>query len=129
MTDPTFAGLVRALLRDVATSNPDATPAELLDAIAARVEEPKLKPHRVRLPSSAFVDLPDATVTTPADETDPRPKGTKVSGRRYDGPVDCPDCSRGLASRDGDLICSRLDRNLKLAGDGGIVACGVPSDG
>lgn len=40
----------------------------------------------------------------------------------------CPDCTRGLVSRGGDLICVRLTQRTKVTGChlGCIVACGMP---
>lgn len=144
MIDPTFAAQVRAMLAGVAsdhqptpdggcTGGDEVDPARsfeghLLDAIAALVIEPPVKPHRVKVPAWAFLAYSE-TVQTPADESDPRPRGTRIKGAVYTGPLDCPDCGRGLVSAPGELVCSRLAQGVTVAGSGGIVACGVKFDG
>jgi hypothetical protein len=54
-----------------------------------------------------------------------------VTGRQHVGPLDCPDCTRGLVSRGHDLICITLPRQTALRGchPGCVVAYGVDRDG
>ena len=144
MIDPTFAAQVRAMLKGVASDHPSSTEgvcacgdeldperpfeAHLLDEIAELVVEPPVKPHRVKVAASHTQPY-EEIVQSEAQESDPRPKGTRVKGAIYSGPLDCPDCGRGLESRTDGLWCSRLGREVQVAGSGGLVACGVKFDG
>jgi hypothetical protein len=104
----------------------------VLDVIAAAfAPRDDLAPHKVHQ-KGAVVALETETVTTPADDSDPRPKGTKVTGARYAGSLSCPDCGRGLVSRDdGGMLCPQLAPDAAPASchPGCIVACGGRTDG
>lgn len=84
-----------------------------------------LKPHRVHQ-KAAIVTLDTETVTTPAQDDDPRPKGTKVTGSRYAGALSCPDCTRGLVGFGIGMGCSQLPPGVSTqpCHKGCIVACG-----
>lgn len=89
-----------------------------------------LKPRKVHQRGKVIEALPVEVVATPADDSDPRPKGTKVTGSRYIGLVDCPDCSAGLASRGtSGMVCPTIWPALAEATPAPchptcIVACG-----
>lgn len=100
--------------------------AHVLGVIGDRFAAPELHPHRVHQKGAILADDP-VTVATPAQDDDPRPKGTKVTGSRYQGALSCPDCGRGLIGRDdGGMLCSQLSPAAAPASchPGCIVACG-----
>jgi hypothetical protein len=155
--DPTFRQHVLAMLATVDASHPEpadgaswnACPGckadmpegraqHLLDEIAALVAGPDLKPHVVHV-NEPFEELKPVVRIDPDDAEgrralkDARGKPVMVTGRRYVGPADCPDCRGGLSSRGHDLVCQRVSRETSLRGchDHCIVACGMEeaSDG
>jgi hypothetical protein len=99
---------------------------------------PELKPHVVHV-NEPFEELKPVVRIDPDDAEgrralkDGRGKPVMVTGRRYVGPADCPDCRGGLSSRGHDLVCQRVSRETSLRGchDHCIVACGMEeaSDG
>lgn len=106
---------------------PEGRDRHLLELIAAAFVEPELAPHVVHV-KGAFVAEEPVDMIDEEDQPRRDEKGRKVkmTGRRYEGPTNCPDCTRGLVSRGHDMICSQLSRDVELRGchEGCLVACG-----
>ncbi len=112
---------------------------ELRPEPVAEPEPVELHPHRVKHRGKVIVTDTETVKTydkargsgKPAGEDDDGPYWLiKTEARRYVGPLDCPDCGRGLRSGDGspdEMWCSRIPVTYRstTAETGGIVACGV----
>lgn len=133
--DPTFAGHMRRYLATLGADHAvlgDGTcrcgdPLEdgsladhVLDVLTAAFAEPELAPHVVHVAGAIEHHKPYNRIDEESGDQ------VKVKGSSHVGPLDCPDCTRGLVSRGHDLICIQLDRALELRGchPGCIVACG-----
>jgi hypothetical protein len=157
--DPTFAGHMRrylaAVIAEHRLAEPPATGCtagdndladgladHVLDVIVAAFVEPDGTPHVVHAAGAIEVDEPYFRLD-PDDPDgkrhakDEHGKSIKVTGSRRVGPTDCPDCGRGLSSRDPgltnrghDMICPQVDTAIELHGchPGCIVACGQETD-
>jgi hypothetical protein len=147
--DPTFAGLMRrylaSVIEDHRLADPPATGCaagdsdledgsladHVLDVVTAAFVEPDLAPHVVHVDGAVVdhkpvfrIDPEDPEGKKHVDDEDGKP--IKEKGSTHVGPLDCPDCTRGLVSRGRDLVCIKLDRSIELLGchRGCIVACG-----
>lgn len=118
--DPTFRASLRAFLasQDVADAIGDeAAVGRVLELIPPT----PLKPHVVHTKGKTHEDH------KPYDREDERGRMTQITGRSYVGPTECPDCTRGLASRgDRGMICMALPRTTEeiACHTGCVVACG-----
>lgn len=73
--------------------------------------------------------LPPAPPPAPEPDPPPEPRPHRVKVRGHAVATDCPDCTRGLRSRGDDLVCMTLPPDVQVKGSGGIVGCGVRTDG
>jgi hypothetical protein len=113
----------------------EGEPDEHVQAALAALEDPDVaqaalaeRDVKARLalaaPRQVHVEQPFATDPDVVDKS----SGALLvrGGRRYLGPVDCPDCTRGLEAMTDGLACCQLrgQRGMKPCHEGCIIACG-----